>query len=546
MNIEIPLDELFQPCADRMPDVVNRFAADRASLHRRYPTAHSPQRVTALRALFGGWKDALAAVSFDGKSRDDRLDLLLLENLVVRESDRLERDELAWAETLPLIPCAETLIALEESRRDHVDLNAQSAAKVLAEAAKALVGARGKLDARPTVAARAAQEVESLRKSLASWKTFYAGFDPSFDFWCAGPYATLDAELGKHAEYLRHDLAGADNPDAITGDPIGRDGLLSELRAAWIPYTSEELIARAEVEWAWCTEQLKSASRELGFGDDTTAAREYVKGIGPAPGGQPAAVRDLAREAIKYVETHDLLTVPALARDGWRMEMMSTERQKLNPFFLGGEAIIVSYPTAEMDDDAKRMSQRGNNTPFSRATVQHELIPGHYMQSFSQERYRPYRRIFYTPFWTEGWTLHWELFLWDRGFPRTPEERIGMLFWRMHRCARVLFSLRFHLGEMTPAECVELLVNDVGHERANAEAEVRRSFMGGYDALYQAAYLVGGWQVRALHAEARAAGKTDRAFHDAFLKIGSMPIPAVRAYLLGHPLERDSDLLWRF
>ena len=55
-----------------------------------------------------------------------------------------------------------------------------------------------------------------------------------------------------------------------------------------------------------------------------------------------------------------------------------------------------------MEHDFKQMSQRGNNKHFARATVHHELIPGHYMQSFFQERYRPYRRQFWTAFWVEG------------------------------------------------------------------------------------------------------------------------------------------------
>ena len=53
-------------------------------------------------------------------------------------------------------------------------------------------------------------------------------------------------------------------------------------------------------------------------------------------------------------------------------------------------------------------------------------------------------------------------------------------------------------------------------------------------------------QVHALHAEWLASGKTDRAFHDAFLRENLMPIPALRAYLMGHTLEKDTDLLWRF
>src|SRR5205807_1912857 len=102
------------------------------------------------------------------------------------------------------------------------------------------------------------------------------------------------------------------------------------------------------------------------------------------------------------------------------------------------------------------------------------------------------------PFWIEGWALYWEMLMWDQGFPRTPEERVGMLFWRMHRAARILFSLRVHLGKMTPQEAVDFLVERVGHERANAEGEVRRSFNGSYPPLYQAAYMLGGLQFRAL------------------------------------------------
>ena len=102
-----------------------------------------------------------------------------------------------------------------------------------------------------------------------------------------------------------------------------------------------------------------------------------------------------------------------------------------------------------MDEDAKLMSMRGNNPHFSRATVHHELIAGHNLEYFMNQRYRTYRN-FDTPFWVEGWSLYWELLLWDLKFPQTPEDRIGMLFWHMHRCARIIFSLNYHLGKWTP------------------------------------------------------------------------------------------------
>ncbi|MBL8999157.1 MAG: DUF885 family protein, partial [Gemmatimonadetes bacterium] len=205
------------------------------------------------------------------------------------------------------------------------------------------------------------------------------------------------------------------------------------------------------------------------FGDDWRAAMERVKERYVEPGKQPDLIRDLALEAVDWVERRGWVTIPPLAREVWRMEMMSPERQKVSPFFLGGEVILVSYPTDGMEHDDKLMSMRGNNPHFSRATVQHELIPGHHLQGFMAARYSSHRDLFSTPFWGEGLAFYWEFRLWDDGFPRGPEDRIGMLFWRMHRAARIVFSLRVHLGTMTPDEAVTYLVEQVGHERANAE-----------------------------------------------------------------------------
>ena len=204
------------------------------------------------------------------------------------------------------------------------------------------------------------------------------------------------------------------------------------------------------------------------------------------------------------------------------------------------------------------MSMRGNNPYFSRATVFHELIPGHHLQGFMSARNKPYREIFGTPFWSEGNSLYWELLMWDLNFAaystsgsRDPKEiaanKIGMLFWRMHRCARIIFSLSFHLEKMTPQECIDLLVNKVGHERDNATAEVRRSFDGSYGPLYQIAYLIGGLQQYAMHKELVDSGKmTNRQYNDALLHENRIPIEMIRASITKQKLTRDFVTSWRF
>jgi uncharacterized protein (DUF885 family) len=117
----------------------------------------------------------------------------------------------------------------------------------------------------------------------------------------------------------------------------------------------------------------------------------------------------------------------------------------------------------------------------------------------------------------------------------------------MHRSARIIFSLSFHLGKMTPEQAINFLVDTVDFERANAEAEVRRSFNGSYPPLYQVGYMIGGLELRALHHELVDTKKmTDREFHDGVLQGGPMPIAMVRARLAKTALTRSGAAPWRF
>ncbi len=541
-----------------MPGALAVFEADVSGIETQFDAPWSVVRRERLADVLEGWRRWLDDLRWDDLVASDRADALLLENLIKARREALAQERRRFEEMAPVCPFVADLVALLDQRRLLADEPPQATAHRLDAACRVLQETRRALEMdlesaerttlpRPTVANRAARALDAVKEALDKWRGFRSGYDPEFTWWVEEPCTRLGNALGDFAGFLRRQVAGAEDEDAIIGDPVGAERLAAELEDALIPYGADQLIAMGAREMEWCLDQMLSASRELGLGDDWRAALDRVKEDHVPPGEQGLLVRDLAREAVAFVEDHDLLTIPTLAREGWRMEMMSPDRQKVNPFFLGGEAIIVSYPTNEMEHERKLMSMRGNNRHFSRATVQHELIPGHYMQHFCQARYRPYRRMFHTPFWTEGWTLYWEMRLWELGFPRTPEERIGMLFWRMHRCARVVFSLRFHLGEMSAQECVDMLVEQVGHERSTAEGEVRRSFGGDYPALYQCAYLIGGLQMRALHREMTGpGGMGERQFHDAVMAENCMPIAVLRSILRRDRLERGRLPQWRF
>ena len=208
---------------------------------------------------------------------------------------------------------------------------------------------------------------------------------------------------------------------------------------------------------------------------------------------------------------------------------------------------MVAYANEEQDYDTKMMIMRSGNYSFARAEVFHELIPGHNLQFFMNKRYHSYRRQFSTPFSVEGWAFYWEMILWDKGYNRTPEEKIGCLFWRMTRCARIVFSLNYHLKNWTPQQCIDYLVDKVGLEKFSAESEVRRSFTGGYGPLYQLAYMMGALQMYQLHNEVVGKGKmTDRQFNDTFLQNNTMPIEMFRAIVTGQKLNPDFPTQWKF
>lgn len=545
----------FAPVAPAdMTQFIETYSSDWNLLRREYSIAESPEREARLRTFLTERLRAAKATKFADLDGEGRVDAILIRNQIEHEIRQLDIDEKSRKETEALVPFAEPIVRFGEDLRAMKSVDPEAAADVLDALAKDIESARNSVDsggltAKRSVANRAARTVDSLKGTLDDWFSFYDGYDPLFTWWVETPYKSISKALENYSALLREKLVGTKKGDEITivGDPIGREALLSELKFEMIPYTPEELVQIANREYSWCEAEMKKASREMGFGDDWKKALEKVKQDHVAPGKQPELVRNLAEEAIKFIEDHQLMTVPELCKETWRRQMMSPRQQLMSPFFLGGETIQIAYPTDQMSQEDKMMSMRGNNVHFARATVFHELIPGHCLQAFMNERYRSYRGIFWTPFWTEGWALYCEMLFWDLGFPKTPENKIGMLFWRMHRCARIIFSINFHLEKMSPQECVDFLVEKVGHERANAEAEVRRSLSGDYGPLYQCAYMLGGLQFRALHHDLVDSGTmTNREFHDAILKENNMPVAMVRALLTKENLNPDFRATWRF
>ena len=551
-----------------MAGLMIQYDADRESILRFYATGgsddgngrwggygyNSPERRQRRLQLIADYLQQLKKLPFEKMNVNGKVDYLLFARNLNDEQYQLMAEQKLYAEVASYLPFSDSIYALQQPRRRGKSVDGAVVAKQLNDINKQIISSLATFKKADSLdmplASFGADAAKGLQGVLKNYFNFYNGYDPLFTWWVPKTYAATDSLLNLYSMAIRkkgrQTVAQKDDGSGIIGHPIGHDELVRQLKLEFIPYTAEDLVEIANKEFAWCDAEMLKASHEMGFGDNWKAALEKVKNTYVAPGKQPEAMLDLYDQSVSFLKKHELVTIPPAAEETWRMFMMSPERQRVAPFFLGGESLLISYPTNTMTYDEKMMSMRGNNPNFSRATVHHELIAGHHLQQFMNERYKTYRH-FDTPFWVEGNSLYWEMLLWDLKFPRTAEEKVGMLFWRMHRCARIIFSLNYHLGKWTPQQCIDFLVDRVGHERANAEGEVRRSFTGGYGPLYQIAYMIGGLQFMALKKELVDTHKMSyRQFHDAILHENSLPVEMLRAILTNQSLNRDFSSNWKF
>ncbi len=556
--------------------------SDISYVNRFYSVPWSEARMSRQEAVYDECEARLKSVDFDRLDSQGRIDYVLLRLELENNRAKLALERNRLAEMDPLLPFRRAITDLELTRRGRKPADWAQAAEAVAKIPEQIQQVRDRIEkaraaaktpasapdsgpasapattpaaedalkVSPSLALRTAQAVNQLQNTLDTWSRPYEDFQPEFSWWLTKPREAARNALGEYSKYLRETVAGIKGQpdDPLIGDPIGEAALLADLRQEFIAYSPTELIAIGEREFAWCEEQAKKAAAEMGFADDWKAALAKVKTAYVPAGQQDDLVLDESRSSVEFLKKHDLITIPPAAEEMWRIEMLSADTQKSLPYAVyGGQYVGVAYAAESMSLEDKLMSMRGNNRHFTRIVIPHELIPGHHLQAYHAERLRPYRRQFSTPFFVEGWAVYWEMRLWELSYARGPEDRIGMLFWRMHRCARILVSLKYHLGQMTPQEMIDFLVDRVGHERMGATSEVRRYIGPDYSPLYQCGYMVGAIQVRALHREMVESGKlTDKQFNDRLLTYGPIPIELIRSDFTNQKLTRDATARWKF
>lgn len=205
---------------------------------------------------------------------------------------------------------------------------------------------------------------------------------------------------------------------------------------------------------------------------------------------------------------------------------------------------FVPYAPDGASEEEQQERLKANSNGGIPTTSVHEAYPGHHWHIVMRRLYaQRVRRVYGTPYFSEGWALYAERLMRERGFFSEPIHELYHLEATIFRAGRIVVDTSLHLGEMSYEEAVTYMTEKAGLPEVTARAEVGRYCWWPTQA---SAYLTGCLEIvriRDRWLAARGYGdvpKKDldaavlREFHDALAKSGALPLGlAERAVMEG-------------
>ena len=164
----------------------------------------------------------------------------------------------------------------------------------------------------------------------------------------------------------------------------------------------------------------------------------------------------------------------------------------------------------------------------------HESVPGHHLQiSLAQEMENEpafRKHVGYSAF-VEGWALYCESLGEELGMYKDPYSKFGQLSYEMWRAVRLVVDTGMHTQGWTRDQAIQFFKDNTGKTDQDITVEVDRYIVWPGQAL---AYKLGQLKIRELRTQAetlQGAKFNVRAFHDAVLENGALPLNILSAHL---------------
>jgi len=340
----------------------------------------------------------------------------------------------------------------------------------------------------------------------------------------------LEALLGKYRE------ASRDEP-GLCSAPNGDQLYKTQIRA-WtsLDMDARELHQIGLDELASIEAERRVIARDLGFGDDTKAARAALK-------SDPAAVPESIEELLDRARGQIERALAASPEYFGTLPRAGCEVRPVQPYKEADAPAAYYYPPSA---DGSRQGVYYVNTYDlpSRSYIDlastsfHEAVPGHHFQIALQTEHpslNAFRRLgsrMAGMAYVEGWGLYSERLADEMGLYLNQAERFGMLDGQSWRAARLVVDTGIHAFHWTREKAIAQMLES-GLSETDAAIETDRYICLPAQAL---TYKVGQRQIERLRREATSAlgaAFDIRAFHDAVLGHGTLPLATLAKELPG-------------
>jgi uncharacterized protein (DUF885 family) len=349
------------------------------------------------------------------------------------------------------------------------------------------------------------------------------------------------AALREYIAFLEREVL----PQAQGEFAVGKELFEEILREDhFLDYTADTLLEQGWKLFRDTQAQMEALAKQISPGKTAREILDEAKKSHPQPREILATYRREMERVRRFVQEKGIVTIP----EGEKLQIRATPAS-LRPvlpyaaYMMPGpleekqEGIFLVTPVDRwMPRKAREEKLRGHNYAKIPVTALHEAYPGHHLQLVYANRHAKTlpRKVgsVLSSLFVEGWAFYCEELMEELGYIREPVQKLARLQDQLWRAARIILDVSLHTGKMTVEEGIEFLVDKVGLEKTNAQAEVYRYTSSPTQPM---SYLIGKLEILKVIAEykRRNPKMSLREMHDAILSCGSLPPKLLAERLFG-------------
>jgi uncharacterized protein (DUF885 family) len=323
---------------------------------------------------------------------------------------------------------------------------------------------------------------------------------------------------GEYVPNARNTLAADDLPD-------GKAYYQSQIREyTTLDLTPEQIHRIGLDEVAALRAQMIDTMRKTGFDGDLPAFLHYLRTDPKFYAKTPQELLDDAAWICKTFDGKAARYFGHLPRSRFAIEPVPAD---MAPFYTSGRGGPGVYLLNTYDLPHRPLYDLT-------ALTLHESAPGHAFQiplAAENKALPEFRRHSYISAYGEGWALYCEWLGDEMGMYTTPYDEFGMLSYQIWRAARLVVDTGIHSQGWTRVQAIQYMKDNTALPDHEIETEVDRYISWPGQAL---SYYLGEMAIRAARQKAQTVLGPKfniRAFHDAVLKLGSVPLPVLTAQM---------------